>query len=75
MRRKAHAAPTTPLVLHRTRISKFAIKKFGINCQLGNKLFMIVIHRFLLVKATMNAPHICKLRNGVNRTPQFLLFF
>jgi hypothetical protein len=33
-----------------------------------------VIHRFSLVKAAMNAPRICKLRNGVNKTPQFLLF-
>jgi hypothetical protein len=43
--------------------------------QLPNGInFFIVIHRFLLVKATMNAPRICKLRNGVNKTPQFLLF-
>jgi hypothetical protein len=34
----------------------------------------IVIHRFSLVKAAMNAPRICKLRNVVNKTPQFLLF-
>jgi hypothetical protein len=36
--------------------------------------FFIVIYHFSRVKATMNAPRICKLRNGVNKTPQFLLF-
>jgi hypothetical protein len=35
---------------------------------------LIVIYRFSLVKAAMNAAHICKLRNGVKKTPQFLLF-
>jgi hypothetical protein len=35
-------------------------EKFGINGQLGNKLFFIVIHRFSLVKAAMNALRICK---------------
>jgi hypothetical protein len=39
------------------------MKKIGINCQLGNKLFLIVIFHFSLVKAPMNAPHLCKLRN------------
>jgi hypothetical protein len=48
------------------------MKKFGINGQLRNKLFLIVNHRFSLVKAAMNAPRICKLRNGVNKTPPFL---
>ncbi len=41
------------------------MKKFGINGQLPNKLFLIVIHRFSLAKAVMNAPCICKMRNGV----------
>jgi hypothetical protein len=50
------------------------MKKFGINSQLWNKLFLIVIHRFSLVKAAMNAPHICELCNGFNKTAQFLLF-
>jgi hypothetical protein len=36
---------------------------------IADKLFLIVIHRFSLVKAAMNAPLICKLRNGVNKTP------
>jgi hypothetical protein len=54
MRSKAHAAPTTPLVLHHTRIDE-AMKKFGINGQWRNKLFLIVIHRFSLVKVAMNA--------------------
>jgi hypothetical protein len=50
------------------------MKKFCINGQLQNKLILIVIHRFSPVKATMNAPHIRILRNGVNKTHQFLLF-
>jgi hypothetical protein len=50
------------------------MKKFGINDQLRNKLFLIVIHRFSLVKAAMIAPRICTLRKCVNKTPQFLLF-
>jgi hypothetical protein len=33
-----------------TRSDKYAMKKFGINGQWGNKLFLIVIHRFSLVK-------------------------
>jgi hypothetical protein len=41
---------------------------------LANKLFLIVIHRFSLVKAKMNAPRICKLCNGVNKMPQFHKF-
>jgi hypothetical protein len=64
MRSKAHIASTAPLVLHHTRLEKWAMKKFGINDQLRNKLFMIVIHRFSLVKATMHAPRICELCNG-----------
>ncbi len=50
------------------------MKKFGINGQLRNKKFVVIIHRFSLVKAAMNAPRNCKLRNGVNKTPQFLHF-
>ncbi len=45
-----------------------------INGQLRYKLFLIVIHRFPLVKATMNALHIRKLRNSVNKMPIFLFF-
>ena len=58
MRSEAHTAPTVPLVLHCTRIGKCSMKKFGINGQLRNKLFLIVIHRFSLVKVVMNAPRI-----------------
>jgi hypothetical protein len=69
MRSKAHTALTAPLVLHRTRLDKCAMKKFGVYGQLRNKLFLIVIHRFSLVKAAMNALHICKMCNGVSKTP------
>ena len=69
MRSKAHTALTAPLVLQRTWLDKCAMKKFGINGRLRNKLFFIVIHRFSLVKAAMNALHICKMCNGVRKTP------
>jgi hypothetical protein len=35
---------------------------------------LIIIHLLSLVKAAIHAPRICKLRNGVNKTPQFLHF-
>jgi hypothetical protein len=68
MRSKAHSALTAPLVLHHTRIYKCAMKKFGFNSQMRNEPFLIVI------KGAMNAARVCKLRNGVKKTPQFLLF-
>ncbi len=40
------------------------MKKFIINGQQRNKLFMIVINRFSLVKDAMNAPRVCKLRKN-----------
>jgi hypothetical protein len=49
-------------------------EKIIINGQMRNKPFLIVIYRSSLVKASMNAACVCKLRNGVNKTPQFLLF-
>jgi hypothetical protein len=39
-----------------------------------NKIFLIAIYHSSLVKGAMNAAHLCKLRNGVKKTPQFLLF-
>ncbi len=42
------------------------MEKFGI---MWNKLFLIVIYRFSLVKAAMNAVRIGKLRNGVSKMP------
>ncbi len=74
MRSKAHTTLTVPLVLHHTRIYKCAMKKIIINGQMLNKPCLIVIYHSSLVKAAMNAAHICKLYNGVNKTPQFLLF-
>jgi hypothetical protein len=50
------------------------MKKFGFNCQMRNEPFLIVIHHFSLVKGAMNAARVCKLRNGVKNTPQFLYF-
>jgi hypothetical protein len=64
MHSKAHNAPTAPLVLHRTRTEKYATKKFIINCQWRNKLFLNVVNRFSLVKAAMNALRVCKLRKN-----------
>ncbi len=74
MRSKAHSALTVPLVLHHRRIYKCAMKKFGFNCQMRNEPFLIVIYHSSLVKGAMNAVRVCKLRNGVKNTPQFLLF-
>jgi hypothetical protein len=39
-----------------------------------NEHFLIVICHSSLVKAAMNAARVCKMCNGVNKTPQFLLF-
>jgi hypothetical protein len=76
MRSKAHthSALTAPLVLRHIRIYKCAMKKFGFNCQMRNDPVLIVIYHSSLVKGTMNAARVCKLRNGVKKTPQFLLF-
>ncbi len=74
MRSKAHTALTAPLVLHHTRIYKCAMKKFGFNGQMRNETFFIVIYHSSLVKGAMNAAHVYKLRNGVKKVPQFLLF-
>jgi hypothetical protein len=51
------------------------MKKFGINGHLQKKLFLIVIHRFSLVKAAMNALCVCKMRNDVSKTPSISSFF
>jgi hypothetical protein len=39
-----------------------------------NKHFLLVIYHSSLVTAAMNAARACKLRNGVKKTSQFLLF-
>jgi hypothetical protein len=39
-----------------------------------NEPFLIVIYHSSLVNSAMNAAHVCKVRNGVKKTPQFLLF-
>ena len=39
-----------------------------------NDAFLIVIYHSSLVKGAMNAARVCKLRNGVKKTPKFLLF-
>jgi hypothetical protein len=75
MRSKAQTVLTAPLVLHRTRLDKYAMKKFGINGQLRKKLFWIVIHRFSFVKAAINALNICKMCSGVSETPSISFFF
>jgi hypothetical protein len=50
------------------------MKKIIFNGQRWNKHFLIVIYHSSLVKGAMNAARLCKLRNGVKKTPQFLLF-
>jgi hypothetical protein len=55
-----------------TRIYKRAMKKININCKMWNKHFFIVIYHSSLVKTAMNAALVCKLRNGVKKTIEFL---
>ncbi len=74
LRSKAHTAPTAPLVLHRTGIGKCAMKNSESIASCRINFFFIVVHRFSLLKAVMNAPCTCKLCNGVNKTPPFLHF-
>ena len=50
------------------------MKKIIYNGQMRNEHFLIVIYHSSLVKGAMNAARLCKLRNGVKKTPQFLLF-
>ncbi len=40
----------------------------------GMNIFLIVIYHSSLVKAAVNGLRICKLRSGVKKMPQFLLF-
>jgi hypothetical protein len=68
MRSKTHTALTAPLFLHHTWIANCPMKNLVSMASCGIKLFLIVIHRFSLEKAAMNAPRICKMRNGVNLT-------
>jgi hypothetical protein len=49
-------------------------EKITYNGQMRNEHFFIVIYHSSLVKAAVNGLHICKLRSGVQKTPQFLLF-
>jgi hypothetical protein len=50
------------------------MNKIIFNGQMRNELFLIVIYHSSLVKGAMNAARVCKLRNGVKKTPKFLLF-
>jgi hypothetical protein len=50
------------------------MKNFGFNCQMRNEPILIVIYHSSLVKGAMNDTRVCKLRNGVKKSPQFLLF-
>jgi hypothetical protein len=50
------------------------MKKITFNGQMRNEHFFIVIYHSSLVKGAMNAARLCKFRNGVKKTHQFLLF-
>ncbi len=50
------------------------MKKIIYSRQMRNEHFFIVIYHFSLVKGAMNAARVFKLRNGVKKTSQFLLF-
>ncbi len=45
-------------------------EKIIFNGQRRNRGFLIVIYHSSLVKGAMNAASLCKLRNGVKKTPQ-----
>jgi hypothetical protein len=60
LRRKAHTAPTAPLVLDCTGIGKCAVKNSESIDNCGINFFIFIFH-FLLVKAAVNALHLCKL--------------
>jgi hypothetical protein len=49
-------------------------EKFRFQWQMPNEPFLIVIYHSSLVKGAMKAARVCKLRNGVKKTPEFLLF-
>jgi hypothetical protein len=50
------------------------MKKSGFSSQMRSEPFLIVIYHSSLVKGAINAARLCKLRSGVKKTPQFLLF-
>jgi hypothetical protein len=50
------------------------MKKITYNGQMRNEHFFIVIYHSSLAKAAVNGLRICKVRSGVIKTPQFLLF-
>jgi hypothetical protein len=50
-------------------------EKVCFNCQMRNEPFLIVIYHSSLVKGAMNAARVCKLRNGVKKTPKFFSIF
>ena len=50
------------------------MKKITFNGQMRNEHFLIVMHHSSLAKAAVNGLRLCKLRNGVKKTPQFLPF-
>jgi hypothetical protein len=49
-------------------------EKVRFQCQMRKEPFMIVIYHSSLVKGAMNSARVCILRNGVKKTPKFLLF-
>ena len=50
------------------------MKKITFNGQMRNEHFLIVMHHSSQAKAAVSGLRLCKLRNGVKKTPQFLLF-
>jgi hypothetical protein len=49
-------------------------EKISYTSQMWNEHFFIFIYHSSLVKGAMNAARVCKLRSGVKKMPQFLLF-
>ncbi len=83
MRSKVRTALTAPLV-YIVQGLKNTLRKISLSMANGGINFFMVINRFSLVKAAMNAPHVCKLRKNclsvidqcamVLKMPQFLHF-
>jgi hypothetical protein len=62
-------APSCTVIAHCALNGQYIMKKININGQMRNKIFLIVIYHFSLVKAAMNAARVCKMCNGVKKMP------
>jgi hypothetical protein len=73
MRSKAHSV-LTAFGFTSYKDLQVRYEKNHLQWRMRNAHFFIVIYHSSLVKGAMNAARVCKLRSGVRKTPQFLLF-